>query len=132
MTMEVRKGYKQTEIGVIPEDWEVFTLEKLSSRIGDGIHSTPKYSDNSDYFFVNGNNLKEGKIVISADTKMVSEDEYNIQKRGLDNSTLLLSINGTIGNIAYYNNENIVLGKSAAYINAVSYTHLTLPTKRIV
>ncbi|HZL09517.1 MAG TPA: restriction endonuclease subunit S [Prolixibacteraceae bacterium] len=115
--MEVRKGYKQTEIGVIPEDWEVFTLEKLSSRIGDGIHSTPKYSDNSDYFFVNGNNLKEGKIVISADTKMVSEDEYNIQKRGLDNSTLLLSINGTIGNIAYYNNENIVLGKSAAYIN---------------
>jgi type I restriction enzyme, S subunit len=27
--MEVRKGYKQTEVGVIPEDWEVQSLEGL-------------------------------------------------------------------------------------------------------
>ena len=28
-----------------------------------------------------------------------------------------MSINGTIGNLAIYNNESIVLGKSACYIN---------------
>ena len=28
-----------------------------------------------------------------------------------------MSINGTIGNLAFYNMENVVLGKSAAYIN---------------
>ena len=28
-----------------------------------------------------------------------------------------MSINGTIGNLAVFNNETIVLGKSAAYIN---------------
>lgn len=28
-----------------------------------------------------------------------------------------MSINGTIGNLAFYSNEKIVLGKSAAYIN---------------
>lgn len=27
----VRKGYKQTEIGVIPEDWEVFNLSEVTS-----------------------------------------------------------------------------------------------------
>ena len=118
--IKIQKGYKQTEVGVIPEDWDIFTLEKLSTRIGDGIHSTPKYSDNSDYFFINGNNLNDGEIIISSDTKMVSEAEYNILKRGLDNSTLLISINGTIGNLAFYNRENIVLGKSAAYINVNS------------
>jgi type I restriction enzyme S subunit len=29
----------------------------------------------------------------------------------------LLSINGTIGNVAFFNNEKIILGKSVAYIN---------------
>ena len=28
--MEVRPGYKQTEVGVIPEDWEVEPLAELS------------------------------------------------------------------------------------------------------
>jgi type I restriction enzyme, S subunit len=27
--MEVRKGYKQTEVGVIPEDWDVFPLGEI-------------------------------------------------------------------------------------------------------
>ena len=115
--IEVKAGYKQTEIGVIPEDWEVFNLDKLSDRIGDGIHSTPKYSTDGDYFFINGNNLNNGIIEITVDTKRVSKDEYHIHKREINNTTVLLSINGTIGNIAFYNNENIILGKSAAYIN---------------
>ena len=34
----------------------------------------------------------------------------------LNENTVLLSINGTIGNVAFYNNEKIVLGKSASYI----------------
>ena len=31
--MEVRPGYKQTEVGVIPEDWEVDALERSSRRM---------------------------------------------------------------------------------------------------
>jgi type I restriction enzyme S subunit len=114
--VETRK-YKKTELGMIPNDWEVKTLENFCSRIGDGIHSTPNYSDNGDYYFVNGNNLKDGKIVIFEGTKRVSKDEFLIHKRDLNKSTVLISINGTIGNIAFYNGENVVLGKSAAYIN---------------
>ena len=49
----VKQGYKQTEIGVIPEDWEVQYLSDLTNRIGDGIHSTPLYSDNDDFYFIN-------------------------------------------------------------------------------
>ena len=30
--MEVRPGYKQTEVGVIPEEWEVETLRRLSRQ----------------------------------------------------------------------------------------------------
>ena len=32
----VKKGYKQTEIGVIPEDWNVVSIEKLVTDMSDG------------------------------------------------------------------------------------------------
>ncbi|MDL0039213.1 restriction endonuclease subunit S [Enterobacter hormaechei] len=35
-------GYKLTEVGVVPEDWEVATLQDISSKITDGTHDTPK------------------------------------------------------------------------------------------
>lgn len=114
---KLTKEYKQTEVGLIPSDWEVKTLENLSTRIGDGIHSTPIYSSNGEYYFVNGNNLINGSIIIAEDTKRVSKVEYLLNKRDINQTTVLLSINGTIGNIAFYNDEKIVLGKSAAYIN---------------
>src|SRR5690554_6039328 len=113
----VKQGYKQTEIGVIPEDWEVQYLSDLTNRIGDGIHSTPLYSDNDDFYFINGNNLGNGRINIDSVTKTVSYDQYKLHKRDLSNNTILLSINGTIGNIAFFRNEPIILGKSACYIN---------------
>ena len=30
--MEVKPGYKQTEVGVIPEEWEVKPLKRISPR----------------------------------------------------------------------------------------------------
>ncbi|MDN5297334.1 MAG: type restriction enzyme subunit, partial [Bacteroidota bacterium] len=58
-----------------------------------------------------------GKIVIKEDTKRVNEIEYLKHAKPLNERTLLLGINGTIGNVAYYKNEKCMLGKSACYIN---------------
>jgi len=115
--MAVKKGYKQTEVGVIPEDWEVKPLSDLTKEIGDGIHATPEYVNSSDCFFINGNNLLDGKIVITENTMCVSDVEYRRLRKLLNTDTILMSINGTIGNLAFYDNEKVVLGKSAAYIN---------------
>ena len=98
-------------------DWEENKLRKFSDKISDGIHSTPKYNNEGQFFFVNGNNLIGGKIIVSEKTKKVDENEFEKHKRLLNNRTILISINGTIGNIALYNNEPIILGKSACYIN---------------
>lgn len=51
------------------KSWECSILEKLSKKIGDGIHSTPSYDDNGTFYFINGNNLNGGKIVITSSTK---------------------------------------------------------------
>ena len=42
--------------------------------------------------------------------------EYKKYSKPLTSNTVLISINGTLGNIAYYNNEPVILGKSACYI----------------
>ena len=99
------------------DEWELKKLELLCSKISDGIHSTPVYDENGEYYFINGNNLKKGVIILDEKTKRVSKEEYQKHFRELNNTTILMSINGTIGNIAFYNNEKAMLGKSACYIN---------------
>ena len=99
------------------EEWEEKKLEKLCTKISDGIHSTPVYDENGDYYFVNGNNLKNSTIILDEKTKRVSKNEYKKHYRELNSNTILMSINGTIGNIAFYNNEKVMLGKSACYMN---------------
>ena len=50
----------------IPDSWEWARLSSITSVIGDGIHGTPEYDINGNYYFVNGNNLVDGKIVVRA------------------------------------------------------------------
>ena len=98
-------------------EWKEVLLEDVVSKLGDGLHGTPKYDDNGDYYFINGNNLYQGKILIKENTKRCSREEYEKYKKELDERTILVSINGTLGNIAHYNGEKCFLGKSACYFN---------------
>jgi len=111
-------------IGEIPEGWEISKLGYLTYKIGDGLHGTPNYTDGTEFYFINGNNLSTGYIEITEQTKTVSEREYSLHKKELTDKTLLLSINGTIGNVAFYNGERVMLGKSAAYLNFFSDSNI--------
>ena len=103
----------------IPQGWEWVKLRSITSLLGDGIHGTPEYDNNGSFFFINGNNLKEKSIIIKPDTKKVNEKEYLKYKKDLNETTVLVSINGTLGNIAFYNDEPVMLGKSACYFNLI-------------
>lgn len=133
---QVPERYKKTEVGVIPDDWDVVLISELTSEVGDGIHSTPIYSSKGDYHFINGNNLVDGEIVISQDTKKADLLEFKKYKKFLNDRSILLSINGTIGNLAFYKGELIILGKSAAYLNikdnfSKKYVYFALQTKSV-
>jgi len=106
-----------SSVNKLPSSWRLVELSDISTKIGDGLHSTPQYVENSDYFFVNGNNLVNGSLVVFPNTKMISEAEYMKYKINLSDRSILMSINGTIGNLAFFNGEKVVLGKSAAYIS---------------
>lgn len=100
-------------------EWVQVQLKDVVSILGDGLHGTPKYDANGEYYFINGNNLSDGKIVFKSDTKRVDFAEYNKYKKDLNSRTILVSINGTLGNVALYNGEKCVLGKSACYFNVL-------------
>lgn len=104
----------------IPENWKWVRLRDIIVVLGDGIHGTPEFSDAGKYYFINGNNLVKGKIIVKADTKKVSHEEFEKYKKPLDENTILISINGTIGNYAFYNGEPVLLGKSACYFSLIS------------
>ena len=99
------------------EQWKEYQLKDLTTILGDGLHGTPEYDENGTVFFINGNNLVDGKIEIKDSTKRVSEEEANKYRKNLTQRTIFVSINGTIGNVAKYKGEACILGKSACYFN---------------
>ncbi|MDO9234173.1 MAG: restriction endonuclease subunit S [Methylotenera sp.] len=103
----------------LPQGWIFVRLREIATHLGDGLHGTPIYTANGEYYFVNGNNLKDGKIVIKHETKTVDVSEYEKHKKPLNASSILVSINGTLGSVGFYDREPIILGKSACYINLV-------------
>ena len=69
--MEVRDGYKQTEVGVIPEEWDVIPLAGLCRSICDGTHFTPRYVEHGVPFYsvenVTANDFTNTKFISRAE-----------------------------------------------------------------
>jgi type I restriction enzyme S subunit len=104
--MVVEKGYKQTEIGVIPEDWEVIKLSQnfnLKARIGWQGLTTKEYLESGDYSLVTGTDFKNGYINWDKCVfveKIRFDQDKNIQIKIGD---VLVTKDGTIGKVAYIN-----------------------------
>lgn len=98
--------YKQTELGPIPEDWEVKNINKectIKARIGwQGLKST-EYLDSGDYILITGTDFDSGFInwkSCSYVTKWRFDQDKNIQIKQGD---VLITKDGTIGKVAFLN-----------------------------
>jgi type I restriction enzyme S subunit len=93
----VKPGYKQTEVGVIPEDWGVKPLGELAS-IATG--NTPPTNDaanyGEDFLFVGPVDMGETKF-ISRTEKRLSKKGFAMARRFPKGSILFVSIGSTIG-----------------------------------
>jgi type I restriction enzyme S subunit len=62
--MELKPGYKQTEVGVIPEDWDSYSGEQVTSLIGKG--SSPRWQGfaytTDGMLFVTSENVRDGHL----------------------------------------------------------------------
>ncbi|MBL7728407.1 MAG: hypothetical protein JNM68_12010, partial [Dinghuibacter sp.] len=62
--MELKKGYKQTEVGVIPEDWEVFELGHIIDSLQLG-GNYPNSDIQTEFPLMKMGNINRGFIDIS-------------------------------------------------------------------
>jgi type I restriction enzyme S subunit len=68
--MEVKPGYKQTDVGVVPQEWVVSELEK-AARVIDSLHQTPTFVSDG-YPMVRVSDIKTGDLSF-AETLRVTE-----------------------------------------------------------
>jgi type I restriction enzyme S subunit len=103
--MVVEKGYKQTEVGVIPEDWEVKTFKDVSymkGRIGwQGLNQSEFTMNMDEPFLITGMNFKDGEIRWN-EVYHISEERFKIAKEiQLKQNDVLMTKDGTIGKILF-------------------------------
>lgn len=104
----IPEGYKRTEIGIIPEDWEVKNINEISTlkaRIGWQGLTTSEYLKYGDYILITGTDFYTGKIkwekCVYVGKKRYNQDK-NIQIKKND---ILITKDGTIGKVAFIYNE---------------------------
>lgn len=107
--MEVRPGYKQTEVGIIPEEWAVVSVErlveeKIIARPLDGNHGNihPKSSDYVYHGipFVMANNFSNGHVNFESCKFITKERADKLQKGFSVSGDVLLTHKGTVGSTA--------------------------------
>ncbi len=96
---------------------KVYKLGDACTELSDGLHKAPIFVEGGDYIFVNAKNIAKGFIVDNDPTKKSTKEEYLKYSSPLNETTILYSIDGTIGNIALYRGEKCILGKGACYMN---------------
>ena len=124
--VKIPEGYKQTEVGAVPEDWETKNIGEdatLKARIGWQALTTNEYQSIGNHYLVTGTDFNAGEV--QWDTCWhVDEWRYkqdsNIQLRIND---VLVTKDGTIGKVGYVDK----LPKPATFVLGVKIALVAMP-----
>ncbi|HXI24662.1 MAG TPA: restriction endonuclease subunit S [Pyrinomonadaceae bacterium] len=98
--MELKPGYKQTEVSVIPEEWEVRTLRSLTTLLTNGFvgTATSAYVDNDEgVLYIQGYNIQENGFNYHGIKRVSKSFHARNQKSCLQPGDLLTIQTGDIG-----------------------------------
>ena len=99
--MEVRPGYKQTEVGVIPEEWEVSTIgEEFSVQLGKMLDAERNVGVRKPYL---GNRAVQWDRINHVDLPTVPMSRADIDKYRLQVGDILVCEGGEVGRAAVWN-----------------------------
>ncbi|MGO1298732.1 MAG: restriction endonuclease subunit S [Vibrio sp.] len=113
----VPKGYKQTEVGVIPEDWLVAQLDSYTSFISYGF-TNPMPTVNDGPVMITARDINHGKILFDSarHTTYEAYSQYLTPKSKPKINDLLLTKDGTLGRLALVEQEGICINQSVALL----------------
>jgi len=111
--MELKPGYKQTEVGVIPEDWEVSCLGDLADFITSGSRGWARYYSDSGSLFIRSQNVRKGMLDFSDRQYVQPPGGAEGERTGARTGDILITITGnSVGNVAY-----LKQGLGSAYVS---------------
>jgi type I restriction enzyme, S subunit len=114
--MELRPGYKQTEVGVIPEEWTNARIVDLDPFVTSGSRGWAEFYSDRGAPFIRITNLSRKSIYLDlTDLKLVNIPSGSSEgtRTQLQNGDILVSITADIGIIGYVDNTV----PKPAYIN---------------
>jgi type I restriction enzyme, S subunit len=115
----VKPGYKQTEVGVIPEEWEVKPLSEFLSFISYGF-TNPMPTVHEGVFMITAADINDGRLQLDTARK-TSESAYRTlltPKSKPRPNDILLTKDGTLGRLALVGGEPICINQSVAVMRS--------------
>lgn len=122
--------FKKTEIGEIPDEWDVIKFFDFVDKIIDFRGRTPKKLGmdwgNGDIQALSANNVKMGKIDFSLECYLASEELYEKWMSGneLKNGDIIMTMEAPLGNVAlvpderkYILSQRVIALKTKDFIN---------------
>ncbi|NOU41513.1 MAG: hypothetical protein HOO85_09625 [Methylotenera sp.] len=118
-TPRVRLGYKQTEVGVIPENWGVSKVEEVA-KVVDSLHQTPSFSAEG-YPMVRVTDIKTGNLNLNSalrvNAKVFVEFTKNYKPKRDD---IVLSRVGSYGVSSFVEtDEQFCMGQNTVVIQSI-------------
>lgn len=101
-----KDGFKQTEVGMIPEDWEVKNIDAIANVVGGGTPST-SVADfwNGDINWFTPTEIGKKKYAATSKRRITSSGLSNSGAKHLPKGTVLLTTRATIGDVSILQNE---------------------------
>jgi type I restriction enzyme S subunit len=102
--MEVKTGYKQTEVGVIPKDWNFGELGSLNPTVTSGSRGWAHYYSDMGSAFIRITNLsRQTSYIDLADLRLVNLPKNDTEglRTQLHDGDVLISITADIGIVGY-------------------------------
>ena len=107
--MEVKPGFKQTEVGVIPEDWGAIDYVTFGQVIdGDRGGQYPgagELQNDGHCLFLNAGNVTKNGFRFSECQFISADKDRKLNKGRLTRGDVILTTRGTVGNFAYFNDS---------------------------
>lgn len=109
MREEIRRGYKQTEVGVIPEEWGAPKIEAILEEISMGpFGSDIKVSNfiSAGVPVLNGSNVSSQRLKDRFENFVSHSKAKDLKKAVARRGDVVVTHRGTIGQIAYIPNDS--------------------------
>jgi type I restriction enzyme S subunit len=122
------QSQKQTEIGPIPQSWELRSIDELNLDIGDGNYST-KYPRQEEFLskgvpFLRANNVVDGRLIWN-DMRYISPELHAELKKGhTKKDDVCLVTRGNIGEAAFVTDEFVGANMNAQLVRLNGGSHL--------